>query len=568
LSRAGLAAAAAVAAGVVVTVPHVAQAAPRTGTCLTTTAKVTAGSTVKLRLDCVVRGKGGRRRVVAKGRQKGATRVVTRRARSGSLSAFSSRAGVVRYRPRAGFSGRDWLAFRVRAADGRRYAGRIDIRVVRAVSRVPAAPAPVPTPSGPPVAAAPAPAGSDGLPPLLPAAVASVAFGQRNWAPTAADSCPASVHERFSVIGPDGKRYPGWHPPSVTDPATGRACTFGHEHGRNPASSDLAGWVSGHFASAGREDYAGIPFGLATEALEDWAAANPGVVKRQEDHVGYKIDYENDVALTTADGGLGVTCDFLTRVHQGSHSPDALSNNVHELLFAARCSDGTELISNTVSRFGAPGEYNRGCDPSVTVPATDSGYPDGPGERLIPDRTCVQTTFLVPAGRTTSVWAAYEKWSSTNELRTAGGDLLASFDSAFGVFNPSRYGDPSRAPAMRRTLDLCWEIEPNGDRAGGGSCDQARGNGAEAVAYAFDDVRSPYDGTYRDVYLRDARVANSAGPTRWWTDPYGGNGSTAPFPGAICQLVGVTDTPARAPVQQRVFGRNRSNDAPGVHAPN
>ena len=50
--------------------------------------------------------------------------------------------------------------------------------------------------------------------------------------------------------------------------------------------------------------------------------------------------------------------------------------------------------------------------------------------------------------------------------------------------------------------------------------------------------------------------------------PYGGNASPDPFPGAICQLVGAADTPDRPRVQQRVFGRNRSHDAPGVHAPN
>ena len=101
-----------------------------------------------------------------------------------------------------------------------------------------------------------------------------------------------------------------------------------------------------------------------------------GVTRRQEDHVGYKVEYENDVPLTTADGALGVTCDYLVRVHQGSHSPDALSNNVHELLYASRCSDGTEIISNIVSRFGAPGAYTRGCDTAVTV--TTSAAPTRP----------------------------------------------------------------------------------------------------------------------------------------------------------------------------------------------
>ena len=208
----------------------------------------------------------------------------------------------------------------------------------------------------------------------------SIAFAVRNWQPAAQDTCPRSLHERFSVVGPDGKLYPTWHPPTAVDPATGRECTFGHEHGRDPRGSDLFEWVTAHFAATPFEAHAGIPFGAATEALEAYAGANAGVTRRQEDHVGYKVEYENDVPLTTADGALGVTCDYLVRVHQGSHSPDALSNNVHELLYASRCSDGTEIISNIVSRFGAPGAYTRGCDtaghrwrPPPTRPARVAG---------------------------------------------------------------------------------------------------------------------------------------------------------------------------------------------------
>jgi hypothetical protein len=299
-----------------------------------------------------------------------------------------------------------------------------------------------------------------------------------------------------------------------------------------------------------------------SRVLEAFADANPGTPRRQEDHVGYKVEYENDVPLTTDSGALGVTCDYLVRVHQGSHSPDALSNNVHELLYASRCSDGTEIISNVVSRFGAPGEYARGCEPATKITTTNNGYPGGSGARLIPDRTCMESGFLVPSGRTITVWAAYELWSADNELRD-GAKVLARYDTAFGVFDPSRYADPART--IGRTLDVCWEVEPNGDRANGADCDAATAFG---TPFAFDDIRSAYDGTHRDVYLRDTTLANAGGPRLWWTDPYGDNASPQPFPGAICQLVSTLDTSSRARVQQRVFGRNRSNDAPGVHAPN
>jgi hypothetical protein len=410
-----------------------------------------------------------------------------------------------------------------------------------------------------PVVVAPAAAATPTPPAGFPDVPASVASTTRAWVPTARDTCSAVTHDRFSVVGPDGKRYPTWHPPTYTDPATGETCTFGHEHGDDPHSSAIAPWVAGHLAAAGYERYAGVPFGLAAEALNAYADAHPGTAKRSEDHVGYKVDVRNDVRLLAADGGaLGVTCDYLTVVHQGSHSADALSNNAHELLYATRCDDGTELISTTLSRFGDPGAYERSCDPATRITTTNNGYPEGEGAREIPDRECVERNVLVPAGRTTSAWALYEKWTSQNTITTARGDTLARFDTGFGVLNPSRYANADGT--IGRTLPLCWETAADGDKADGVDCALAAG------LSAFDDPRSPFDGTRRDVYLSGTTVRNAGGRRLVWTDPYGGNAQTAPFPGAVCQLISATDSPQAAAVQ--VFGRNTSHDAEGVHAPN
>ncbi|HEU0200071.1 MAG TPA: hypothetical protein VFR86_06505, partial [Burkholderiaceae bacterium] len=56
------------------------------------------------------------------------------------------------------------------------------------------------------------------------------------WQPDARynDECPQSLHDSYFVVGPDGKKYPTWHPPSTTDPATDKTCYFGHEHGQDP----------------------------------------------------------------------------------------------------------------------------------------------------------------------------------------------------------------------------------------------------------------------------------------------------------------------------------------------
>jgi hypothetical protein len=393
------------------------------------------------------------------------------------------------------------------------------------------------------------------------------------WTPSRFDSCPAALHDRYATRGPGAKLYPGWHPPVVRDPATGRRCTFGHEHGRDPRGSDLYRWVARHLGG-------GIPFGAAAEALDAYAAANPGTATRREDHVGHKVEWQNDVRLLrrTRSGGrrpIGVRCDFLTKIHQGAHSADAFANNVHELIYAVRCDDGTRLLTTTFVRFGAPGGFNRGCQPATAISAMSAAqsgappFPAGPGRRQIPDRTCADRHVLVPTGRF-SLFARglYEGWVSSNRLTTPSGRQLAHWDPAFAVFDPARYFDPSRPGGLARTLDLCWTRTPDGRRAAGSACDVATAYGARTTPPPFDDPRSPFTGTHRETYLNQTTISNRNGPRRWYTDPYGRSASPKPFPGALCQLVSPTDNTARPTLESQSFGSERPYSAPGVHAPN
>jgi hypothetical protein len=426
--------------------------------------------------------------------------------------------------------------------------------------------------------------GSGGTPPPAGSPpVYSDAFVNRNWAPTPFDSCPRALHESYSVLGPDGKLYPAWHPPSVIDPATGEPCSFGHEHGRDPRGSDIYGWVAEHLAAPGHRAEAGIPFGYASEALFDYATANPGLATRPEDHVGHKVDYANDVALlddeghyvtATVDGEQRkVVCDYLFKVHQGSHSADATANNAHELLYASRCTDGTELISDTLARFGEPNQFNRSCAPGAVVATSGSSLPGGSGgRRLIPDRGCVEQYVLVETGNPAAAsdpWSLYENWEAESELRTAGGQVLAHFDPWFAVRNPSRYfwagAGTGGANGVGRTLAAAWEAD-GGD---GGLANRPPWSPLAALEpFEFRDPRSPFDGAERDFYLDETALRNQGGPQRWYTDPYGENASATPFPGAICQLLSATDNSSYPPLQRRLFGRERDYGSAGVHAPN
>ena len=381
----------------------------------------------------------------------------------------------------------------------------------------------------------------------------SQAYGQ--WSPSHWDTCSKAIHDRYSVVGPDGKLYPTWHPP--IDPQTG--CSFGHEHGRDPSGSNL-------FATTGK-----IPFGLANEALDAWDPNG----QRHEDHVGHKIEWENGVQLQKIVGNsrvdIGVTCDFLTKIHQGTHSKDAFTNNLHELAYHVRCDDGTEIHATIMVAFGAPGEFVRSCDKSTHISAgtpTPANSPVGSGVRFIPDQTCVDQYILVPNGQFSQFsQGLYEDWVSGNYLRKANGDQLAYFDPHFAVFAPSRYFEGNRSDLTGRSMEACYQTEGNGDHAHGGACDASTGNG-QSLDVTWDDPRSQLNGLVREVYFNQTAITNSTGPTVWYTDPFGGHASPAPFPGSVKQFVAKIDNTRPFPLESQAFGSARNYGGSGVHAPN
>jgi hypothetical protein len=377
------------------------------------------------------------------------------------------------------------------------------------------------------------------------------------WRAGANDSCTEAVHNQYSVIAPDGKRYPRWHPP--VDPATG--CRFGHEHGRDPRGSAL-------FAEIGWD-----PFGYGAERLMVWQPTG----MRHEDHVGHKIEWENNVQLHYSQNGqrvpFDVRCSWLTKFHQGTHSPDAPTNNTHELNYHVRCTDGTSIDAIVMSRLGPVGSFERACEKGRRVAsgiAPQPGQVNGRGTRLIPDRACVLRHILVASGHWSGYSGAlYENWSTANYLRTADGREIAYFDPGFAVFNPSRYHDPAQPTRTQRTIDACYEQIGSGAaqrRARGGECDWGTNGGS--LRLAWDDPRSPFTGTKREVYFNQTTLSNRGGPTVWYTDPFGGNASVTPFRGAIRQRLAALTNRRPWPLESQAVGANRPYGGSGVHAPN
>jgi len=63
-------------------------------------------------------------------------------------------------------------------------------------------------------------------------------------------------------------------------------------------------------------------------------------------------------------------------------------------------------------------------------------------------------------------------------------------------------------------------------------------------------------------------LSNSDGPEVWYTDAFGRNGRTTPFPGSIRQRLGTMDNEIGVSAGGPVIGGNRNYRGAGVHAPN
>lgn len=407
-------------------------------------------------------------------------------------------------------------------------------------------------------------------------------------------------HDSFSVIGPDGKRYPTWHPPVAIDPVTKASCRFGHEHGKDPSTFPNFNEIKQFYAYNGDVAHSGIPFGYVNEQLDAWTASNGSAIKmRHEDHVGNKVEWEVNVMVNMSNPNdqntkipTGVTCNYFSAVHQGTSTHDAFQNNIHGVFYMSKCSDGQDLKLNKLVKFGQAGQFLRICDAvgdRTTVINTgfsysNPAYPGTPqdGTRNITDRSCIVDNFLVPNGK----WSMnfYEAWpGNMNITGKQGQQLVRGVDLLFDVENAVRYYYPGKThPELGAdagkysdagfSMELCYEVLANGNRSRGGECDTATKYGT-VKDITWDDPRSGFKGTHRGLYFKPGDVQNATGPVVWYTDPFGDNASTTPFPGAVKQNI----------VQRNInYGQkygggkyftvpeviDRDYNHPTVHAPN
>ncbi len=394
-------------------------------------------------------------------------------------------------------------------------------------------------------------------------------------------TCTKAFHDSFYVIATDGKKYPTWHPPVAVDPATGVKCSFGHEHGANPAQSAIWNQVQQHFyydankngvMDASEKAVAGVPFGYANEQLDIYSASKNLGYMRHEDHVGHKVEWAN--AEADMDGGtfnsnttggvivplkqnsgdkwvdFGARCYYFSKVHQGVSTFDAFTNNLHEVIFFADCKgpstayDQKAAITQMVA-FGAPGEFTNLCDPggdrsSPVVLGKDAMNQNWPGTRdegfrAIIQRSCIENYFLVPSGKFSM--NMYEAWATSMRLQTTSGKtVLSGVNLTFDVEEANRYYYPGKPNNVGYAMDLCYERLANGNEARGGTCGTVTNYG-QIKGITWNDTRSGFKGIHRGMYFQGPTLSNAGGSEVLYTDPYGRNGQSTPFAGSVKQVL-------------------------------
>jgi hypothetical protein len=401
------------------------------------------------------------------------------------------------------------------------------------------------------------PIGSSGSPTNRPD---SASMGR--WTPSTDTArfpkeCRKDVHDSYYVVGPDGRKYPTWHPPTHVDAASGEVCYFGHEHGDNPAGSALWNDLRRHFAwdanangtiedSEWNNATTGLPFGYAAEY-----GGTPASIL----HDSYKVALVNGVVRQRIVNGsaqdFGLSCNQLVAYAQDTQSAYAFNEARHPLTYAIDCTGSgdssgyiTRMIVSVLADFG-----------SATAAPARSGEVAA-GRRFAEAATQVWPNAYVTAGFSSDLVAALqERWDTIVSLRTAGGTELARFNPGLVSRTPSRYRSGTAAV---QSIDLCYSgLDANGflvsDPAqAAGIVRQVRGSGSDCARLSptgpattssqrirFDARDAQFKGCSRQVIVRNQSINNGTGPTLWYTNAFGGDARTTAFSGSIRQLVAV-----------------------------
>ena len=328
----------------------------------------------------------------------------------------------------------------------------------------------------------------------------------------------------------------------------------GHEHGDNPFESPLFEYSGGWPA-----------FGSLMEMFNEYEADEE---HRHEDHFGHKVTvatYRATIGNPPNSGAAvydaGFYCHFLSKIHQGTYSNDALTNQLHEYFINVRCDDNPVGLENRILTdmsvedrfanpdyiktafsfksmlpFGAPDQIEERCaqtlleyddinsllDPPMLMHSRtpNINVDDIDGSNALNDRSigCIKDgahtyDYGLPDTNTT-----LDLWTQPRKIKApdgSGSGAGVMFQVYYAVKDALRLYDRN-TEQIRYTVDICKDLQ----NANGGFyrfCDGVTPN------MNWYDPDSPFKGAFRAVHFKRFAIDDnsSSRPEAFCTNSFG-----------------------------------------------
>jgi hypothetical protein len=225
---------------------------------------------------------------------------------------------------------------------------------------------------------------------------------------------------------------------------------------------------------------------------------------------------------------------------------------------------GTSASDGAVGNSAAYGIWTPTAQDSCTKAEHDQFYVVGPDALRYP--TWHPSVMTRPDGTTCSF--GHEPWTTSIGITTPGGSQpLGGINLLFDVEDAIRYFYPGQPNNIGYFQDLCYETLNGNRQFRGGLC-----NGIPGLTW--DSPQSWFRDINRGVYLKPGITSNQGGSTQWYTDPWGTNAQTSPWPGSIRQEISADNKNyaqlAGAGVEEtaNVYNHFYGDGNATVHAPN
>jgi len=368
------------------------------------------------------------------------------------------------------------------------------------------------------------------------------------------ESC-VDLHDRYWVKGDDGKAYHTWHPAKVS------GCEFRHEHGDDPANSEILEYAGGY-----------PPFGYAME--QQHISANNPNMHRHEDHFGHKVVVANNIRIAIGNSAAkdstiydaGITCDWFSKIHQGSYSADALTNHLHEYFLNVKCDDThqaqpTAFSVKLMAPWGRPdhiksfyGGYHDISPVTQTVMSLLKNPWDNSADPILPPHISSPQGVGNDGNREIDSFSSLQ-WKDWNNGSIAQPELWVigkhgdgamktvdapngnyiTFAPYYTIKNPARtLGVPDNT--LVRTVGLCYNkintsfyVRKSGAGGAADFCsivDEVL-NEDPSINY-WKSPNSPFNGTVRGVNFKGIGIRNEGGSSTFCTDAFGRNATNLP----------------------------------------